>query len=182
MPHRVGPANKIQNKVWLKSEFWTPPDRQINRRLRNECGSSGRKRDGEEEEKKKKKGEKWREGGEKTQNAGKWRAEDWIDGIRGLCGWNLLFQYLFSRRLIPLFFLNVTAGEREKRGLQNLPASSQQKERDYQTVGEKQYFKLSLNYGDKLSEGGGRRTDQRLPLRAHTRAHEDVHSRSSLFP
>lgn len=99
-------------------------------------------------------------------------------GSGGFVAWNLLFQYLFPRRLIPFFFLNVTAGEREKRGLQNLSASNQLKEQDYQTVGEKQYFKLSLNYGDKLSKGGGHKTDQRLPLHAHGY----VHTRSSFFP
>lgn len=74
------------------------------------------------------------------------------------------------------FFLNVTAGEREKRGLQNLSASNQLKEQDYQTVGEKQYFKLSLNYGDKLSKGGGHRTDQRLPLHTHTHTQRCSHA------
>lgn len=76
------------------------------------------------------------------------------------------------------FFLNVTAGEKEKRGLQNLSASNQLKEQDYQTVGEKQYFKLSLNYGDKLSKGGGHKTDQRLPL--HTHKHAEMFSRVPL--
>lgn len=68
-------------------------------------------------------------------------------------------------------FLNVTAGEREKRGLRNPSASNRLKERDYRTVGEEQYFKLSLNYGDELSGGGGHKSDQRLPLRAHTHTH-----------